>query len=85
MPELTGPSHIDLTATDVERSARWREEVVGFSHVSSTEQAAIVLEGVGHYVVLEEPERFNAVLASTLRSRERWSPPIPRRTWSSPL
>jgi pimeloyl-ACP methyl ester carboxylesterase len=28
----------------------------------------IVLEGVGHYVMLEDPERFNAVLASTLQS-----------------
>ena len=31
----------------------------------------IVLEGVGHYAMLEDPDRFNAVLASTLGSFER--------------
>ena len=41
MPELTGPSHIDLTVTDVDRSARWWEEVMGFSRMSSTEQPTL--------------------------------------------
>ncbi len=31
----------------------------------------IVLEGVGHFLMLEDPERFNAVLTSTLASFER--------------
>ena len=39
MPELTGPSHIDLTVTDVEQSARWWEQVMGFSRMGSTEQS----------------------------------------------
>jgi pimeloyl-ACP methyl ester carboxylesterase len=32
---------------------------------------AIVLDGVGHFPMLEDPDRFNAVLASTLESFER--------------
>jgi pimeloyl-ACP methyl ester carboxylesterase len=30
----------------------------------------MVLDGVGHHVMLEQPERFNAVLTSTLSSFE---------------
>jgi catechol 2,3-dioxygenase-like lactoylglutathione lyase family enzyme len=36
MPDLTGPSHIDLTVTDVDRSARWWKEVMGFSRMGSS-------------------------------------------------
>ena len=32
---------------------------------------AIVLDGVGHYLMLEDPDRFNALLASTLETFER--------------
>jgi catechol 2,3-dioxygenase-like lactoylglutathione lyase family enzyme len=38
MPDLTGPSHIDLTVTDVDRSVGWWEQVMGFSRISSTER-----------------------------------------------
>jgi catechol-2,3-dioxygenase len=40
MPALGGPSHIDLTVTDVERAAQWWEEVLGFSRMSSSEHAS---------------------------------------------
>lgn len=45
----------DLGLTDVESLRRHGME-------------PIVLKGVGHYVMLEDPDRFNAVLASTLAS-----------------
>jgi glyoxylase I family protein len=45
MPRLTGPSHIDLTVTDVERSATWWERVMGFTRINSFEQPTF--RGVG--------------------------------------
>ena len=41
MPSLTGFSHVDFTVTDPERSARWWEEVMGFTRIHSFEQATI--------------------------------------------
>jgi catechol-2,3-dioxygenase len=48
MPELTGPSHIDLTVTDVDRSARWWEEVMGFSPMSSSDHGTFRTRSVIH-------------------------------------
>lgn len=38
MPELMGPSHLELTVTDVERSAIWWERVMGFSRIYAFRQ-----------------------------------------------
>jgi catechol 2,3-dioxygenase-like lactoylglutathione lyase family enzyme len=38
MPSLTGPVHIDLTVTDLDRSVAWWEKVMGFSRIVSREQ-----------------------------------------------
>jgi glyoxylase I family protein len=38
MPSLTGFSHADFTVTDPERSARWWEEVMGFTPIHQFEQ-----------------------------------------------
>ena len=35
-PAINGFGHIDLTVTDVERSARWWEEAMGFKLVANT-------------------------------------------------
>jgi catechol 2,3-dioxygenase-like lactoylglutathione lyase family enzyme len=35
LPSITGFGHIDLTVTDAERSARWWEEVMGFTLVNA--------------------------------------------------
>jgi glyoxylase I family protein len=48
MPRLTGPSHIDLTVTDVERSAQWWETVMGFTRINSFEQEAFRGCGLWH-------------------------------------
>ncbi len=40
MPRIEGPSHIDLTVTDIERSVRWWEEVMGFSHLNDGDHGA---------------------------------------------
>ena len=56
LSEITSPVvavNPDLGPTDVDSLRRHGVE-------------PIVLEGVGHFVMLEDPERFNAVLASTL-------------------
>jgi glyoxylase I family protein len=37
VPQLGGLSHLDLTVTDVERSAEWWERVMGFSRVNSAQ------------------------------------------------
>lgn len=37
MPALGGPSHIDLTVTDVEVAAEWWEQVMGFSRMGSSD------------------------------------------------
>jgi glyoxylase I family protein len=39
MPQVTGPPHVDFTATDVERSARWWEEVMGFKRFTTWKEA----------------------------------------------
>jgi catechol-2,3-dioxygenase len=38
MPRLSGPAHLDLTVTDVERSAQWWETVMGFTRINSFSQ-----------------------------------------------
>jgi glyoxylase I family protein len=48
MPELTGPQHIDLTVTDIERSVRWWAEVMGFSELSRSEQGTFRTCTMGH-------------------------------------
>jgi catechol-2,3-dioxygenase len=48
MPRLIGPSHIDLTVTDVERSAQWWETVMGFTKINSFEQGAFRGCGLWH-------------------------------------
>jgi catechol 2,3-dioxygenase-like lactoylglutathione lyase family enzyme len=48
MPRLTGPSHIDLTVTDVERSAKWWETVMGFTRINSFEQETFRGCGLWH-------------------------------------
>jgi glyoxylase I family protein len=48
VPALGGPSHIDLTVTDVEVSANWWEQVMGFSRVSSTEKATFRTRSLVH-------------------------------------
>ena len=48
MPRLIGPSHIDLTVTDVERSAQWWEQVMGFTRINSFEQDTFPGCGLWH-------------------------------------
>lgn len=48
MPRLTGPSHIDLTVTDVERSAQWWETVMGFTRTNSFKQETFHGCGLWH-------------------------------------
>jgi glyoxylase I family protein len=47
-PEINGFGHIDLTVTDVERSVRWWEEVLGFQLVNTRETADFKLWSVIH-------------------------------------
>jgi pimeloyl-ACP methyl ester carboxylesterase len=61
LAEITAPVvaiNPDLGPTDADSLRQHRIE-------------AIVLDGVGHFLMLEDPDRFNAVLASTLESFER--------------
>lgn len=60
LAEITAPMvaiNPDLGATDVDSLRRHGVK-------------PIILDGAGHYVMLEDPERFTALLASTLRSFE---------------
>jgi glyoxylase I family protein len=52
MTELTGIHHLGLTVSDVERSARWYQDVLGFERVgqlsdAGTERRKIFLRHVG--------------------------------------
>jgi glyoxylase I family protein len=67
-PPIDGLGHIDLTVTDVERSVRWWEEVMGFSLVAQSERQGFKVWNVFHpsflsigLVQFDEPatERFN--------------------------
>jgi catechol 2,3-dioxygenase-like lactoylglutathione lyase family enzyme len=51
-PEINGFGHIDFTVTDVDRSVRWWEEVMGFKLVYHKEtpnytQSNVVHPGLG--------------------------------------
>ena len=48
MPNLTGPIHIDLTVTDVERSAKWWEEVMGFIRAYESRHETFRTCSLGH-------------------------------------
>ena len=67
-PPINGLGHIDLTVTDVERSARWWEDVMGFSLVAQHEREGFKVWNVFHpsflsigLVAFEEPasQRFD--------------------------
>jgi len=45
MPGLTGVSHVELTVSDVDRSARWYREVLGFDTVLVETDAPDFFEG----------------------------------------
>jgi catechol 2,3-dioxygenase-like lactoylglutathione lyase family enzyme len=47
-PEINGFGHIDLTVTDVERSARWWEDVLGFKLINTRETPDFKLWSVIH-------------------------------------
>lgn len=47
-PAINGLGHIDLTVTDVERSARWWEEVMGFELVATQERYGFKVWNVFH-------------------------------------
>jgi len=47
-PEINGFGHIDLTVTDVERSVRWWEEVMGFKLIATRDTPDFKLRNVIH-------------------------------------
>jgi catechol 2,3-dioxygenase-like lactoylglutathione lyase family enzyme len=47
-PEINGFGHIDFTVTDVERSVRWWEQVMGFKLVSTRDRPDFKLRNVFH-------------------------------------
>ena len=47
-PAISGWGHIDLTVTDVKRSARWWQEVMGFTLVATRERPDFTLWNVRH-------------------------------------
>ena len=47
-PPINGLGHIDLTITDVQRSARWWEEVMGFKLVATQERPGLKVWNVFH-------------------------------------
>jgi catechol 2,3-dioxygenase-like lactoylglutathione lyase family enzyme len=47
-PAINGFGHIDLTVTDVERSAQWWEEVMGFNLVHQEERLGFKVWNVFH-------------------------------------
>ena len=47
-PAINGFGHIDFTVTDVERSARWWEEVMGFQLVAQHERPGFRVWNVFH-------------------------------------
>ena len=47
-PDINGFGHIDLTVTDAKRSAKWWEEVMGFTPVSVSERQGHVARGMYH-------------------------------------
>jgi catechol-2,3-dioxygenase len=47
-PAINGFGHIDLTVTDVERSARWWEQVMGFELVNQEERPGFKVWNVYH-------------------------------------
>ena len=47
-PAINGFGHIDFTVTDVERSARWWEEVMGFQLVAQEERSGFTVWNVFH-------------------------------------
>jgi glyoxylase I family protein len=47
-PEINGFGHIDFTVTDVERSVRWWERVMGFDLVHAEERSNLKVWNVYH-------------------------------------
>ena len=47
-PTITGFGHIDFTVTDVDRSVRWWEQVMGFKAVHKRESPGFTLANVYH-------------------------------------
>src|SRR3954447_13407630 len=47
-PPIVGLGHIDLTVTDIERSARWWQEVLGFQLVAQNERSGFRVWNVFH-------------------------------------
>ena len=47
-PEINGFGHIDLTVTDLDRSLRWWEEVMGFRLVATRETPSYTLWNLVH-------------------------------------
>ena len=48
LPTITGFGHIDLSVVDVERSARWWKDVMGFEVISKSERAGFRVWNVIH-------------------------------------
>ena len=47
-PEINGFGHIDLTVTDVDRTVRWWEEVMGFTLINTRDTPSFKLRSVIH-------------------------------------
>jgi catechol 2,3-dioxygenase-like lactoylglutathione lyase family enzyme len=47
-PEINGFGHLDFTVTDVERSVRWWEQVLGFTLVNTQERSGLKIWNVYH-------------------------------------
>ena len=48
LPAINGFGHIDLTVTDVDRTVRWWEDVMGFQHIHTRERPDFKLCTVIH-------------------------------------
>jgi catechol 2,3-dioxygenase-like lactoylglutathione lyase family enzyme len=48
LPEISGFGHLDLTVTDVDRSVRWWEEVLGFTVINTRDTPDFKLRSVIH-------------------------------------
>ena len=47
-PEMNGFGHLDFTVTDVERTVRWWERVMGFELVNAVERSGLKIWNVYH-------------------------------------
>ncbi len=73
MPELAGISHVDLTVTDVDRSARFYTEVLGFEVVRRADEHACRIADLRHAdlateVAVRQPTSGDSVRFDELRT-----------------